>query len=63
MLLYPGKPNGNEFQEFLTDDFIPVEENEQKTIIHECKMGFVNVVDKNGEMIAIGRDVMAQLGL
>lgn len=45
MLLYPGN-NKKKFKEFLTDDFhIPKDEVEQ--IKHQCRMGFVSVLDTN----------------
>jgi 5-methylcytosine-specific restriction enzyme subunit McrC len=45
MLLYPGDASENEFKSYLTDDYLKVHEDEHSRIDHQCKMGFVSVLD------------------
>ncbi|WP_179339529.1 McrC family protein [Winogradskyella ludwigii] len=45
MLLYPGDASGNKFKSYLTDDYLKVHEDEHSRIDHQCKMGFVTVLD------------------
>ncbi|QNK78665.1 restriction endonuclease [Winogradskyella sp. PAMC22761] len=45
MLLYPGDASENKFKSYLTDDYLKVHEDEHSRIDHQCKMGFVSVLD------------------
>ncbi|WP_283635414.1 McrC family protein [Aquaticitalea lipolytica] len=45
MLLYPGKPYENSFMSYLTDDYSKDHNNDAFEIDHQCKMGFVSVID------------------
>lgn len=47
MLLYPGIRTNKDFRRFRTDDYIKTEEGHQE-IKHQCKLGFVSVLDDEG---------------
>ena len=49
MLLYPGEIINNDFKEFKTLDFFDTENTPTK-VKHQCKMGFVSVLDADGEL-------------
>jgi len=58
MLLYPGEIINNDFKEFKTLDFFDTENTPTK-VKHQCKMGFVSVLDADGELDeGIGRKVL-----
>ena len=63
MLLYPGESRGNEFLPFETDDYQSTEDNGPNRIQHQCKMGFVHVLNEDGELAALGQAVLEQLGI
>ena len=44
MLLYPGNDSNNDFKNFRTEDYFKSEE-EINPIQHQCKMGFVSILD------------------
>ncbi|REE25023.1 5-methylcytosine-specific restriction enzyme subunit McrC [Winogradskyella pacifica] len=52
MLLYPGDASENKFKSYLTDDYLKVHEDEHSRIDHQCKMGFVSVLDEKNELEA-----------
>lgn len=45
MLLYPGDASSNKFKPYLTDDYVKNEDENHSQIEHQCKMGFVSVID------------------
>jgi 5-methylcytosine-specific restriction enzyme subunit McrC len=49
LLLYPGDAKGNRFKSYLTDDYGLDEEENYSQIKHQCKMGFVSVLE-GGEL-------------
>lgn len=49
MLLYPGNPRENDFQIFRTNDYSLID-SEAKRIDHQCKMGFVSVINEANEL-------------
>lgn len=50
LLLYPGNPTDSLFQEFLTDDYYLDNDDQPKEIKHQCKMGFVSVLNAKNEL-------------
>lgn len=50
MLLYPGDLKENKFQSFKTEDYSPNELNVAEKIKHQCKMGFVSVLDSDNTL-------------
>ncbi len=50
MLLYPGNFSENKFKSYLTDDYSNYSNNETLEIDHQCKMGFVSVLNEKGEL-------------
>ncbi|WP_405293742.1 McrC family protein [Algibacter sp. Ld11] len=50
MLLYPGDYSENRFKKFETDDYSLDQENTHNEMNHQCKMGFVSVLDAEGEL-------------
>lgn len=50
MLLYPGDYSKSKFKPYLTDDYSLDEYNNSINMDHQCKMGFVSVLDENGEL-------------
>jgi 5-methylcytosine-specific restriction enzyme subunit McrC len=50
ILLYPGETSENKFKSYKTDDYSLNLENNPKEIDHQCKMGFVSVLDKEGNL-------------
>lgn len=66
LLLYPGINTDNQFQSYLTDDYSVVEkvkEEQINAIDHQCKMGFVSVLDGKKLSESIGIDVLMEIGL
>ena len=49
MLLYPGETSENKFKSYLTDDY-SIENEMVSEINHQCKMGFVSVLDEEGNL-------------
>lgn len=63
MLLYPGESRGNAFMPFQTDDYHSPEDDVYHKIEHECKMGFVHVLDENGNLAELGSTILSHLGI
>ncbi|WP_431167233.1 McrC family protein [Tenacibaculum halocynthiae] len=62
LLLYPGEDKSYDFKPFKTDDYSNKEKNYVLKMNHQCKMGFVSVVDKNGKLSkTIGREILETL--
>lgn len=61
MLLYPGDASTN-FRSFKTDDYIKTPDGHQ-AIDHQCKMGYVSVLDETGDKLdpLIGEKVIQKL--
>jgi 5-methylcytosine-specific restriction enzyme subunit McrC len=62
LLLYPGELDENKFKSYKTDDYSKLNNVERKDenyipIDHQCKMGFVSVLDGNGLDKNIGKKV------
>lgn len=47
LLLYPGEDRDNNFKIYQTDDYLRDEAHNHSQITHQCKIGFVSVLDKN----------------
>ena len=63
MLLYPGKKTHKGYRAYRTDDYSKTEEGHQQ-IEHQCKMGFVSVLDENNKLNKnIGHNVLVKLGI
>lgn len=63
LLLYPGDYIGADFEAFLTDDYSVFAED-LKVIKHECKMGFVSVLDGPGSLdTGIGKKILHELNI
>jgi 5-methylcytosine-specific restriction enzyme subunit McrC len=63
-LLYPGERSANKFRSYLTDDYIKDDNANNNLIDHQCKMGFVSVLDENGQLDqSIGNKVLELIGL
>lgn len=64
LLLYPGEITDNGFKFYETDDYSSIGSEEAKKIKHQCKMGFVSVLDENGKLDpCIGEKVLKLIGL
>ncbi|MDO6600640.1 McrC family protein [Tenacibaculum sp. 1_MG-2023] len=50
VLLYPGETSGNKFQSYLTDDYSNHNNNSPIEMDHQCKMGFVSVLDNSANL-------------
>ncbi|AOW20753.1 McrC family protein [Urechidicola croceus] len=50
LLLYPGEPSQNKFKSYETDDYSKDDQENHTPIDHQCKMGFVSVLDESGEL-------------
>ncbi len=50
LLLYPGDYAENKFKSYLTDDYSKHENDEASYIDHQCKMGFVSVLDGENQL-------------
>lgn len=63
LLLYPGTNSENQFKSYLTDDYSKDHDDKHREIDHQCKMGFVSVL--NGKQLSddIGIDVLKAIGL
>lgn len=62
LLLYPGVNTESQFQSFLTADYSKNKEDQINAIDHQCKMGFVSVLDGEKLSELIGEDVLWELG-
>lgn len=63
LLLYPGKPYGNKFKSYLTDDYSKNDTNDTLEIDHQCKMGYVEVMDNNVLNTSLGNDILELLDI
>jgi 5-methylcytosine-specific restriction enzyme subunit McrC len=64
LLLYPGEHSANKFRSYLTDDYIKDDNANNNLIDHQCKMGFVSVLDAAGDLDSnIGSKVLVLIGL
>jgi 5-methylcytosine-specific restriction enzyme subunit McrC len=55
ILLYPGEPRDTDFKEF---------NNTDDPMKHFCKMAFVNVLNREGELnIALGKEILKEVGI
>ena len=50
MLLYPGDVSDNKFKTYLTDDYTINEENNHSQVEHQCKLGFVSVLNEENRL-------------
>ncbi|EAS19376.1 conserved hypothetical protein [Flavobacteria bacterium BBFL7] len=50
MLLYPGDYTENKFMSYLTDDYSKQDNDETSEIDHQCKMGFVSVLQRDNNL-------------
>jgi 5-methylcytosine-specific restriction enzyme subunit McrC len=63
LLLYPGDAKGNHFKSYLTDDYGLDEEENHSQIKHQCKMGFVSVLEGEELDENLGEKVLLLLAL
>lgn len=64
MLLYPGDYAENRFKKFETDDYSLDKESTHNEMNHQCKMGFVSVLDADGALdLSIGERLMSMVKL
>jgi 5-methylcytosine-specific restriction enzyme subunit McrC len=69
LLLYPGDVIDNKFISYQTDDYIKywnedLVKHSHNKIDHQCKMGFVTVLDKNNQLdLNIGEKILALIGV
>jgi 5-methylcytosine-specific restriction enzyme subunit McrC len=63
VLLYPGEASGNNFQSYLTDDYTRDKEEKHFQIEHQCKMGFVSVLEGNELDQNIGMKILKKIEL
>ena len=62
VLLYPGESSENKFKSYQTDDYSIHRTEEPKEMNHQCKMGFVSVLDENGNLsYNIGKEILVML--
>ena len=62
MLLYPGDYTENRFKKYETDDYSKHTNYEATEIDHQCKMGFVSVLDEKNELSkTIGYSILSLL--
>ena len=50
VLLYPGKTTENKFKSYQTDDYSIHRSAKLEEMDHKCKMGFVSVLDTEGNL-------------
>jgi 5-methylcytosine-specific restriction enzyme subunit McrC len=63
-LLYPGDQSENKFKSYKTDDYTKDDASNHNKIDHQCKMGFVSVLDENEQLDKfIGKKVLELIGL
>ena len=60
LLLYPGKSNENDYKSYETYDYSKDHEENPSLIDHQCKMGFIGVVDESLNDLdqKIGRNII-----
>ena len=64
LLLYPGDQSENKFKSYETDDYTKDDDSNHTKIDHQCKMGFVSVLDENEQLDKfIGKKVLELIGL
>lgn len=63
MLLYPGNARGNNFQPYLTDDYSLGHNQIHSRMDHQCKMGFVSVLEGVELDQNMGVKILKQIGL
>jgi 5-methylcytosine-specific restriction enzyme subunit McrC len=61
VLLYPGKPYGNNFKSYLTDDYSKDHKDDALEMDHQCKMGFVSVLEGENLDENIGAKILTLL--
>lgn len=62
LLLYPGKENKSEYESYKTDDYQREDDNSLSKVNHQCKMGFVSVLDEKGNLSTnFGERILALL--
>jgi 5-methylcytosine-specific restriction enzyme subunit McrC len=59
MLLYPGEVRGNYFKSYLTDDYVIDNEKNHNQIEHQCKMGFISVLQGENLRENLGEKVLS----
>ena len=59
MLLYPGEVRGNYFKSYLTDDYVIDNEKNHNQIEHQCKMGFISVLEGENLRENLGEKVLS----
>jgi 5-methylcytosine-specific restriction enzyme subunit McrC len=59
MLLYPGAKKNTSYKSFETNEYHP--NTKMDPFQHQCKMGFVDVVDESGALVSIAEDIFNQL--
>jgi 5-methylcytosine-specific restriction enzyme subunit McrC len=63
MLLYPGIPISNQFRPYLTDDYSLSQDSTSNLIDHQCKMGFVSVLDEDNNLNdKLGEQILVMAG-
>lgn len=63
MLLYPGSFGDINFKTFLTDDYYKTNDSELQEIDHQCKLGYISVINENGKLQPIGASILDMVGL
>lgn len=63
MLLYPGENINNNFKSYLTDDYAIDEEENHSQIEHQCKIGFVSVLEGGELNNNVGNKIISLIGL
>lgn len=61
MLLYPGDYTENKFMSYLTDDYSKKDEDETSEIDHQCKMGFVSVLEGHNLNKELGHEIIEMI--
>jgi len=64
LLLYPGDSVENKFKPYLTDDYCAKGDEIYNEITHQCKMGYVSVLNEKNELDPeIGKRILEVLGV
>lgn len=63
LLLYPGQANENKFKSYLTDDYLKDTQNNHNQIDHQCKMGFVEVMEGNELNLGLELELLSLLDI
>ena len=62
ILLYPGETSENKFKSYQTDDYSIHRTEEPKEMDHQCKMGYISVLDENHQLKEnVGIDILKLL--